>query len=58
MLAYTGDSGPDAAVIDLAHDADLLLAEATYVGPVPPGAQGFLSRRVGRAPRPARRTWP
>ena len=31
VLAYTGDCGPDAAVVDLARDADVLLAEATYV---------------------------
>ncbi|MGD0244306.1 MAG: MBL fold metallo-hydrolase [Streptosporangiaceae bacterium] len=28
VLAYTGDSGPDPAIIGLARDADLLLAEA------------------------------
>jgi ribonuclease BN (tRNA processing enzyme) len=43
VLAYTGDSGPDPAIISLARDADLLLAEATYAGPVPPRSQGFLS---------------
>jgi len=42
-LAYTGDSGPDPAMIRLARDADLLLAEATYPGAVPPRSQGFLS---------------
>lgn len=42
-LAYTGDSGPDPAITGLARDADLLLAEATYPGAVPPRAQGFLS---------------
>jgi len=29
-LCYTGDSGPCAALVDLAQDADLLLAEATW----------------------------
>jgi ribonuclease BN (tRNA processing enzyme) len=43
VLAYTGDSGPDPAIIGLARDADLLLAEATYAGPVPRRSQGFLS---------------
>jgi ribonuclease BN (tRNA processing enzyme) len=43
VLAYTGDSGPDPAVISLARDADLLLAEATVLDPVPPDVQGFLS---------------
>ena len=31
VFAYTGDCGPDAGVVELARDADLLLAEATYV---------------------------
>ena len=30
-LAYTGDCGPDPGVVELARDADLLIAEATYV---------------------------
>ena len=30
VLAYTGDSGPCEAVIEMARDADLLVAEATY----------------------------
>jgi ribonuclease BN (tRNA processing enzyme) len=42
-LAYTGDSGPDPAITTLARDADLLLAEATFPGLVPPDAQGLLS---------------
>src|SRR5262245_30547032 len=36
VLAYTGDTGPSAEVVTLARDADLLLAEATYVDEVPP----------------------
>lgn len=43
VLAYTGDSGPDPAVISMARDADLLLAEATYPRAIPPDGQGFLS---------------
>jgi len=43
VLAYTGDSGPDPGITRLARDADLLLAEATYAGSVPPDAQAFLS---------------
>jgi len=43
VLAYTGDSGPDPAIITLARDADVLLAEATFPGPVPPDSQGLLS---------------
>ena len=30
VLAYTGDSGPCDEVIEMARDADLLVAEATY----------------------------
>ena len=30
VLAYTGDTGPCEEVIELARDADLLMAEATY----------------------------
>jgi ribonuclease BN (tRNA processing enzyme) len=29
-LAYTGDTGPTPAAVDLARDADLFLSEATY----------------------------
>lgn len=43
VLAYTGDTGPTHHVEVLAKDADLLLAEATYPGSVPPDSQGFLS---------------
>jgi ribonuclease BN (tRNA processing enzyme) len=42
-LAYTGDSGPSPEVIRLARDADLLLAEATFSGRIPSGADRFLS---------------
>lgn len=31
VLAYTGDCGPDSGLVQLAEDADVLLAEATYV---------------------------
>lgn len=30
-LAYTGDTGPCSAVVDLAKDADLMLAEASFI---------------------------
>jgi ribonuclease BN (tRNA processing enzyme) len=30
VLAYTGDTGPCDAAVDVARDADLYLAEATY----------------------------
>ena len=50
MLVYTGDAGPDAALVELARDADVLLAEATYVDTVPPDNLATLSsaRDAGR----------
>jgi ribonuclease BN (tRNA processing enzyme) len=41
-LAYTGDSGPSPDVVELARDADLLLAEATFVERVPDDSRGNL----------------
>ncbi|MFB9876783.1 MBL fold metallo-hydrolase [Planobispora siamensis] len=43
VLAYTGDTGPSPEVVELAHDADLLLAEATYVEEVPGGNAPYLT---------------
>ncbi|MFY1619879.1 MBL fold metallo-hydrolase [Micromonospora sp. WMMD736] len=50
VLAYTGDTGPDPTLVELARDADLLIAEATYVDEVPDEQVGFLSSaaEVGR----------
>jgi ribonuclease BN (tRNA processing enzyme) len=50
VLAYTGDCGPSPDVVELAHDADLLLAEATYVDQVPMDSRRYLSsaRQAGR----------
>ncbi|MEV6815150.1 MBL fold metallo-hydrolase [Micromonospora sp. NPDC051296] len=50
VLAYTGDSGPSPEVVALARDADLLLAEATFVDEVPEDSRRDLSsaRQVGR----------
>jgi ribonuclease BN (tRNA processing enzyme) len=42
-LAYTGDTGPSSDLIDLARDADLFLAEATYPREVPGDSAQFLS---------------
>jgi ribonuclease BN (tRNA processing enzyme) len=42
-LAYTGDTGPSDEVIKLAQDADLLIAEATHLDPVPLDARPYLS---------------
>ena len=56
VLAYTGDSGPDAALADLAHHADLVLAEATYADQVPEESRRYLSsaRSAGRQATDAR----
>ncbi|RKR87033.1 ribonuclease BN (tRNA processing enzyme) [Micromonospora pisi] len=35
VLTYTGDTGPSPDVVELAHDSDLLLAEASHVDEVP-----------------------
>jgi len=43
VFAYTGDTGPSSAVIELARGADLLLAEATYVNQVPEDSQRYLT---------------
>jgi ribonuclease BN (tRNA processing enzyme) len=43
VLCYTGDSGPAPEVAELARDADLLLAEATYVDQVPEDSMPYLS---------------
>jgi ribonuclease BN (tRNA processing enzyme) len=43
VLAYTGDSGPDPGVAELARGADLLLADATYVDSVPADSRAYLS---------------
>ena len=53
VLAYTGDSGPSPDVVELARDADLLLAEATYPGTVPDDAKPYLTS-AGEAGRQAR----
>jgi ribonuclease BN (tRNA processing enzyme) len=42
-LAYTGDTGPDDGVADLARGAGLLLAEASFTGEVPEDLRGTLS---------------
>ncbi len=43
VVAYTGDGGPSPGVVDLARDADLLVAEASYAGEPPPEDTGFLT---------------
>ncbi|WP_422738821.1 MBL fold metallo-hydrolase [Micromonospora sp. WMMD729] len=54
-LAYTGDTGPSPTLVELARDADPLIADATYVDEVPAHV-GFLSSaaEVGRYARTAR----
>jgi ribonuclease BN (tRNA processing enzyme) len=39
---YTGDTGPSPAVVELARDADLLIADATYVDEVPEDSRAHL----------------
>jgi ribonuclease BN (tRNA processing enzyme) len=46
VLAYTGDTGPSPALVDLARGADLFLAEATYPTEVPARRAGNLSTAV------------
>jgi ribonuclease BN (tRNA processing enzyme) len=50
ILAYTGDSGPSPGLVELGRDADLLIAEATYVDLVPIESRNDLSsaRQAGR----------
>jgi ribonuclease BN (tRNA processing enzyme) len=43
VLAYTGDSGPAAEIAELARNADLLVAEASYVDQVPEDSRRHLS---------------
>ncbi|MET8528104.1 MBL fold metallo-hydrolase [Micromonospora sp. NPDC005172] len=56
VLAYTGDTGPGPALVDVARDADLLIADATYVDEIPDRHVGFLSSaaEVGRYASAAR----
>jgi ribonuclease BN (tRNA processing enzyme) len=51
VLAYTGDTGPSRAIVELACDADLFLAEASFPGRVPAAASRYLSsaRQAGEA---------
>ncbi|WP_405092900.1 MBL fold metallo-hydrolase [Micromonospora sp. NBC_01392] len=50
VLAYTGDTGPSPTLVDLAREADVLIAEATYPDDIPPRHAGNLSSaaEVGR----------
>ncbi len=43
VIAYTGDAGPSEDIAQLARDADLLVAEATFAGHVPEDSRGYLS---------------
>jgi ribonuclease BN (tRNA processing enzyme) len=42
-LAYTGDTGPSPAIVELARGVDLLIAEATYPEVVPDANAPYLS---------------
>lgn len=50
VLAYTGDTGPSADVVELARGADVLLADASYVDEVPEDSRRHLgsARLAGR----------
>ena len=54
VLAYTGDTGPCPELADLARDADLFLAEATYTDQVPAEDARYLSSARRRARHAAR----
>jgi ribonuclease BN (tRNA processing enzyme) len=49
-LAYTGDTGPSPEIADLARDAGLLIADASYADEVPADMRAYLSsaRQAGR----------
>jgi len=49
-LAYTGDTGPSPAIVDLAEGADLFLAEASFPEQVPVESARYLSsaRQAGQ----------
>jgi ribonuclease BN (tRNA processing enzyme) len=53
-IAYTGDTGPSPRVAELAHDADLFVCEATYVGALREGRDGQFLLRATDAGRYAR----
>ncbi len=55
-MVYTGDCGPSEDLVKLAHEADLLLAEASYAQTVPVEIVGMLSSAidVGREAAEAR----
>jgi ribonuclease BN (tRNA processing enzyme) len=48
-FAYSGDAGPDPALVELARGADLLLIEATYPNTVPAEDRGLLCSAVEAA---------
>ncbi len=43
VLMYPGDSGPSPDLVELARDADVVLAEATYLDAVPDSAAPFMT---------------
>jgi ribonuclease BN (tRNA processing enzyme) len=54
VIAYTGDCGPDPAVVELAYSADLLIAEATYPERVPSAVARHLTSAHQAAAQAAR----
>jgi ribonuclease BN (tRNA processing enzyme) len=53
-LAYTGDCGPSPLIAELAFQADLLLAEASYVDLVPEDSRVTCRVRLRRGGGPRR----
>ena len=55
-FAYTGDAAPDPALVALARDADVLLAEASFIDALPAEDPPTLSsaREAGRQATEAR----
>jgi ribonuclease BN (tRNA processing enzyme) len=43
ILTYTGDTGPSPEVVELAREADLLVAEASHAGEAPPDVARYSS---------------
>jgi ribonuclease BN (tRNA processing enzyme) len=53
VFAYTGDAGPHPDTVALARDADMFLAEASYVDKVPEDGTLNSAREAGRQARAA-----
>jgi len=54
VLAYTGDTGPSPELVELARDAEVFLAEATYPEQVPTHSARYLSSALQAGEHAAR----